>query len=259
MQTGKRILPVILFLMCFLNIHARALEEPKCKVVKELIALKSSERPGFIIVVGNPGAVNSTSAVTTYIENLGTHALTRFNVTDNFGFEAAVQAAAGDQVRVYARNQEGKRSYGTFKVPQFQTAAPPETAEVKPAPSLKPKEPLKPKVPLKQLEPLKVKELKGYQPPNGTRLAVIVTVVNIDDGEIVAAQRLAGPTRIKPGDNARLKTIINKIIERCMNIAKSEINRLPTPMRNIPPVNQPSPTTPADDETKSQTENMTSD
>ena len=197
------------------------------KVHKGQIIVQRPDEKGVVHVHGAAGAIQSSSPAVVYIENLTTKSKIRINVNDDGGFEASIPATSKDRVRVRARNQEGKVSYGTFDVPVGQQA---DAAEAVVESNEEVDEPiqLRPLLGHKRAKRIAL-EMKGSdagkQDKDYIGLAVIITVVNINTGEVVAAERIAGKTKHTVWQNDLFNRTVQRIISRCFNIIRSEINR----------------------------------
>jgi hypothetical protein len=110
---------VILVVMSLILPAAGATEAPesKVKVHKKHIRVLPPDEQGMVSVVGKPGAISSSSAVSLEIANVTTGVSLAAEQESDGSFAMKIAGVAGDKIRVYARNAEGKKSRGTFKVP----------------------------------------------------------------------------------------------------------------------------------------------
>ena len=200
------------------------------KVHKGQVIVQRPDEKGVVHVHGAAGAIQSSSPAVVYIENLTTKSKIRIKVKEDGGFDTSIPATSKDRVRVRARNQEGKVSYGTFDVPVGQQADAVKAAEAVVEAEEEVDEPvrLRPLLGHKRAKQI-AKEMKepeaGEQDDEHIGLAVIITVVNVNSGEVVAAERIAGTTKHSVWQNDLFNRTVQRIISRCFNIIRSEINR----------------------------------
>jgi hypothetical protein len=99
--------------------------DSKIKLHKGKVSISNPDSIGQVTIRGQAGAVASTTPALTEIVVLKAAGI--FNVNPNGSFIAQVQAEGGDKIRIQARNESKKKSYGTFKVPADETKKPPST------------------------------------------------------------------------------------------------------------------------------------
>ena len=184
------------------------------KVHKDKITISAPNELGIIHVQGQPGAIESTSEVTSLvIRNLTSNEKVLVQRIPDGSFHAEILGEAGDRLRVEARNQEAKRSIGTFDVP----------VSTLPSKSRAGWQTLK-EVP--QQPPPWQPETLGPLPPRkgGTRnLAVMIMVIDMGKGELVAAERIVGVPRSRmPGEQLYPITAEN-IIHKCIDAIRTEL------------------------------------
>jgi hypothetical protein len=127
-------------------------------------------------------------------------------------FHAEILGEAGHRLRVEARNQEDKRSIGTFDVPVTTGPAKPYAGwqtvrEVPPQPPLATESPARP-------TPRKA---------GARNLAVMIMVIDMGRGELVAAERFVGiPRSNLPGEQIYPFTARN-IIHKCIDAIRTEL------------------------------------
>jgi len=200
------------------------------KVHKPFITVLSPDGQGMVTVVGRGGAVEHIGPATVQLIRLSDNYKIPVKLGEDGGFEAEISAKAGEKVRVLARSQEGRRSYGTFTVPAGTQPSPTRqrlqneinvTDQHQPVSS----------VSLSTWKPV-VSDTIGLthkpskSPKNETiELAVIITVVNTNNGRIVAARRIAGPTRALPEQTDIFNAIVKNIIDKCTAVATAEFRR----------------------------------
>ena len=204
------------------------------KVHKPFITVSSPDGQGMVTVVGRGGAVEHIGPVTVQLIRLIGNYKIPVNLGEDGSFEAEISAKTGEKVRVLARSQEGRRSYGTFTVPAGTppsptrqrlhdeinvTDQPADQAQAVNSISLSTFEPVVSDTIVLQQKPLE-------SPKNETiELAVIITVVNTNNGRIVAARRVAGPTRARPEQTDLLNAVVKNIIDKCTAVAMAEFKR----------------------------------
>ena len=204
------------------------------KVHKPFITLSSPNEQGMVTVVGRGGAVEYIGSATVQLIRLSDNYKIPVTLGEDGSFEAEISAKVGEKIRVLARSQEGKRSYGTFTVPAVVPPGltkQPSNDEIKITDQTTGQpQPVSP-VSLSTFRPeasdtigLTQKPLKS--PKNETiELAVIITVVDIDSGRIVAARRIAGPTRALPEQTNLFNAVVKNIIDKCTAVAMAEFRR----------------------------------
>ncbi|MCF7958779.1 MAG: hypothetical protein K9M57_10060 [Phycisphaerae bacterium] len=217
--------------------------ESRVKVHKELIHIQTSQQEGFIDATGQPGAIESTSPVIASIENISTHAKSNITIGKDGSFKTCIAATPEHKIRVWARNQEGKRSYGTFSI-MIAVTRPSKSVDTPANPISEDTPPTSPLTSLKntnvpenppiltnpdQVSVVSPPALTPFEPnspaPEKMNLAVIITVVNLETGQIVAAKRIAGIIQAKPSKPVSFKNVVTNIIDRCTNIVKLEITQ----------------------------------
>ncbi|MCK5270641.1 MAG: hypothetical protein KAJ46_07650 [Sedimentisphaerales bacterium] len=204
------------------------------KVHKPFISVSSPNDEGVVTVVGRSGAVEYIGSATVQLIRLSDNYKIPVTLGEEGSFEAKISAKAGEKIRVSARSQEGRRSYGTFTVP---AGAPPgptrqhsnDEISVTDQPVDQP-QPVS-SVSLSTLEPMasdtdRLPRKPSEKLKNETvELAVIITVVNINSGRIVAARRIAGPTRARPEQTNLFNAVVKNIIDKCTAVAMAEFRR----------------------------------
>jgi len=116
-----RIIPTIMLfgflLSClFPPVSSRA-AEPKVKVHKTLIEVMPPDQSGVTRIIGRTGDIETTSAVRGQLIDMETKSKKQLTVQPDGSFPAAISVKSGHKIRIIARNQEKKRSQGTFTVP----------------------------------------------------------------------------------------------------------------------------------------------
>ena len=112
----RRISRTLSLLLSLTMVSALAAQTPALKVNKNFIRVSSPDQAGNVIVSGLPGAIQSTSPASAYLRNETTKE--RFEVTlkSDGSFTGTAQGKLGQDLRVYAKNTDGKTSYGTFAI-----------------------------------------------------------------------------------------------------------------------------------------------
>ena len=204
------------------------------KVHKPFITVSSPNNEGMVTVVGRGGAVEYIDSATVQLIRLSDNYKIPVMLSEDGGFEALISAKVGEKIRVLARSQEGRRSYGTFTVP---AGAPPGPIKQRSNDEISVTD-----QPVGQPQPVSSVSLSTFKPvasdtiglprkpseksKNETiELAVIITVVNIDSGQIVAARRIAGPTRARPEQMNLFNAVVKNIIDKCTAVAMAEFRR----------------------------------
>jgi len=103
-----------------------AADEAKIKVHKNFITVGEPDAKGFVKVSGKAGAIETTSPAVAWLIRVAAKEKVSLAVNEDGSFEGSIAAKAGEKVRVQAKNQQKKQSYGTFTVPGKPAAAPAE-------------------------------------------------------------------------------------------------------------------------------------
>ena len=113
-----QILTIFGFLLgsLFLPVMSRA-AEPRVKVHKHLIEVMPPDQSGMTRITGQAGAIETTSEVRVQLIDMETKSKKQLTVQPDGSFTAAISVKSGHKIRIVARNQEKKRSQGTFTVP----------------------------------------------------------------------------------------------------------------------------------------------
>ena len=134
-------------------------------------------------------------------------------------FRAEIQGEPGNRIRVEARNQEGKRSIGTFDA----TVA---TAPSKPYAGWQtvkevPQQPITPIPPdaLNPDTPYPVLPRKA----GARNLAVMILVIDMGRGELVAAERIVGVPRSRMSGEQLYPVTAENIIHKCIDAIRTEL------------------------------------
>ncbi|MCK4628759.1 MAG: hypothetical protein KAT56_07125 [Sedimentisphaerales bacterium] len=202
------------------------------KVHKQFVAVSPPDERGMVAVVGRGGAVEHIDPATVQLIRLSDNHKIPVLLNEDGSFEAAISAKAGEKVRVLARSREGRRSYGTFTVPAGTLPSPTKqrlrneinvtdktTDQTQPVNSIS----------LSIFEPVVSDTIGLHQKPlkapkNETiELAVIITVVNTNNGRIVAARRIAGPACVPSEQKGCLTAAVRNIMNKCTNVVKAEL------------------------------------
>jgi len=202
------------------------------KVHKQFVAVSPPDERGIVAVTGRGGAVEHIDPVTVQLIRLSDNYKIPVLLNEDGSFEATISAKAGEKVRVLARSREGRRSYGTFTVPAG--TSPSQTRErsrneinvtgqttdlAQPVNSIS----------LSTFEPvvsdtIGLRQKPSESPKNETiELAVIITVVNTNNGRIVAARRIAGPACTPSEQKDCLMAVVRDIMNKCTNVVKAEL------------------------------------
>ena len=242
--------------------HLNPEDTPYCKVNKTMITITPGTTPGTIAITGVPGSISSSTSATAYAKNVETGIRTDIALNEDMSFIIELEAAAGQKVRIYASNRQGKRSYGTFNIeksmlirdhPQppaavrnpaaqtFQPSASSQTPALADAPLLKQELHTTPAVKEYSVmtlpsDPQPALMVNGQSvstipepaddDPDGTNLAVVIMIVNTDSGQVLSTTQVSGKSRTyadKSPEN--FKIMIQRILDRCKNVIESEIFR----------------------------------
>ena len=87
------------------------------KINKNYVNISPPNEQGMVAIQGEAGAVESTSPATLQAPNEETDVGAAGTIREDGSFEAKIAASSGDKIRLTARNEEGKTSRATFKVP----------------------------------------------------------------------------------------------------------------------------------------------
>ena len=210
--------------------------EAVCKVNKAFVRLFATGQEGLVIIEGADGAISSTSPVSGYVKNMTTEQRVDFVPTVEMSFSVQINAKTGDKIRVYARNDESKRSYGTFvvtdnmSVKEVYFAGDSTETAIKEYPEqcidvnddgqgLAPSVESTTFFPKLEIEKTEVAE-------SGTNMAVVIMIVNTDTGEVVSTTQVTGKAKAYADKSEKnFNIMIQRIINRCTNIIESEIFR----------------------------------
>ncbi len=214
-----------------LTVNSGVDSTPACKVNKNLITVYATSVAGEVVVEGKPGSITSTSEVVVNINNLISGVRVDVAVSEDMSFQGTIKANPGDKLRVNAQNVQGKKSYGTFDV----SVGMPKRAQL----SLATENSALPAVMEYDL-PARAPALKevavediyegdmafNEDPEGGTNLSVIVMVINTDSGEVLTTKQINGKSRTYAEKSPKnFAIMIDRIVNRCTNIIKSEIFR----------------------------------
>ncbi len=183
---------IISFLLGAASLQAAG--ESRVKVHKELIAISGPDGEGRVHLTGQPGAIESTSAVEVLILNLSTNERAPLLIQPDGSFTEAVSVLPNQKIRILARNAEKKQSYGTFTIPAAPTTV--EVVPVVPTP-VSPESYVQPALktqPAPGLErPVVIAPTPALSGAEATLpVAVYVNVVDQRTGQLLAAQRIEG-------------------------------------------------------------------
>ena len=254
-------------------------DQPYCKVNKPLITISAGTAIGTITITGTPGSISSTSAATAYAKNVETGTRADITLAEDYSFTVQLTANPGHKIRVYSSNRQGKRSYGTFEVPNLpqsvttpQPSAAVDTASARPlqpaAAIQQPADssPIAANIPDTAPTQSAIKEysivnlesttrpalmVNGEQvaaapqpiddPTDGTNLAVVIMIVNTDSGQVLSTTQITGKSKTYAEKSPEnFKIMIQRILDRCKNIISSEILR---PNLDRPATKSPQPST----------------
>jgi hypothetical protein len=202
------------------------------KVHKPFITVSSPNDEGMATVVGRGGAVEYIGSATAQLIRLSDNYKIPVTLGEDGSFEAEISAKVGEKIRVLARGQEGRRSYGTFTVPAGAPSGPTEQRSNDEISVTDQPQPVS-SVSLSTLKPAASDTISLPQKPSEKskdetiELAVIITVVNTNSGRIVAARRIAGPTRARPEQTNLFNAVVKNIIDKCTAVAMAEFRRRP--------------------------------
>jgi hypothetical protein len=171
-------------------------------VHKKFISVSSVDEQGLVTVVGQAGAIESSSAVELKITNLSSNEFVYAQVNQDGSFQAQITAAATEKIQVLATNEERKKSRGTFRVPI--AAAPPKITPVQSiAPTL--------------TEPT-VTDQREKGKEDNMKLAVVVIVIDKTSGEIITTQTSNIPpaASLSPENETFYSQLIQKIADQCV-------------------------------------------
>jgi hypothetical protein len=198
MKNPRRINFIIWSLIIGIALTAGLVWAQRVKVHKHHIIVSPPNAEGIVYVKGKAGAIETTSEAKLTIENLETKKKIPVEIYEDGSFEGYIEAEAGQKIRVRARNEEKKRSYGTFTVP------------VPIGPTSTNKDKTK-----------KVKSARKRASQKGN-LAVVVMVIDTASGKVLATDSIKGTVKSEKGSGR--KKAINRIIKQCLTAAKSELH-----------------------------------
>jgi|GEM_PF-4491868 len=194
--------------------------QPHIKVHKAKVAISAPNEAGIVVLRGAAGAVTSSSVVRLKVTNLTTDRETTVALAADGSFEALILARPGDKLRAVARNDEKKRSQGTFTVPAQAVSvvgASDESAEhavaLKGAAGDKASaaRPENRAAQALQDEAARATTAAGAT-VSSNRLSVLIVVTDPATNEVVAVRQLAGRSRSRTPDLAVLgKRIVDRL------------------------------------------------
>ena len=193
-------LVITFFLMCFGSMVLGETDS-KIKLHKGKVSVSSPDNQGRVFIHGQAGAVKSRSRAVTEIVILKTAGT--FDVAPDGSFSAQVQADGGDKIRIQARNESKKKSYGTFTVPAQ------DEASEKNALTTINHAPLSAKVPQ-------------------VSLAMYINIVDTQTGDLVAKQRLDFMIQTDETDATSLTRQIEQLMSNCRRNIETEVAALST-------------------------------
>jgi len=217
---NRYVLRIVWVLFWVILLAAPAFGQALVKVHKDKITVSAVNELGLIFVQGKPGVIETTSELTSLVvRNLSTNGKVLVQKMADGSFRAEIQGEPGDRIRVEARNQEGKRSIGTFDATVAATPTKPYTGwqTIKEVPQ-QPTPPDPPDMPNPgTTNPLPPR--KG----GGRNLAVMIMVIDMGRGELIAAERFVGVPRLNlPGEQLYPFTAQN-IIHKCIDAIRTEL------------------------------------
>lgn len=194
--------------------------QARVKVHKDKITVSAIHEQGLIFVEGVLGAIETTSKLTSLVvRNLSTKTKVLTQRMDDGSFRAEIQGEPGDRIRVEARNQEGKRSIGTFdaQVPTrftkpytgWQTTNPVPPSTLPPQPDT----PLQPGI----------ADTPPARKAGARNLAVMIMVIDMGKGELIATERLIGVPRLNVPDEDLYQHTARNILHKCIDAVRSEL------------------------------------
>ena len=198
MNTGvqkKWWLSIVICLVTVGQLAAQPIVSPRVKVHKRLISVSAPNADGLVLVKGAAGAIETTSSVSLYVENLKNKVRIVFDMADDGSFATAIAVEPGQKIRITARNLEGKKSIGTFTVPGV--------AETPTAPP--------PAAPPKRT----IGETTG-------NTVIVLLAIDTATGRIVANRQIAGSLG---GSAESPADLVNKLLDRCVTIISDAYNR----------------------------------
>ena len=205
---------------CVMIIACPTFGQALVKVHKDKITVSAANELGLIFVQGEPGAIETTSELTSLVvRNLSTNAKVLVQKMADGSFRAEIQGEPGNRIRVEARNQEGKRSIGTFDAAVAATSTKPYAGwqTLKEVPQ-QPTPPIPPDAPnpdtIYPISPRKA---------GARNLAVMILVIDMSKGELVAAERFVGVPRSNLPDENLYPFTARNIIHKCIDAIRSEL------------------------------------
>jgi len=195
----------------------RGQEESSFKVAREKIIVEAPNAAGMVKIKGSSGAIEGAGWVAVNIYNVDTGAKVTVNLNKDGSFEADLAAAAGEKVRVLARDEQGNRRYTTLTVPLGQFAAPAGPAGA------------------------------AGETVQGRGGAVVVLVIDLATGELVGSEQVAGIPQASVEGEAGWRQAVAKLARKCLEAVQGDLS----PTRISPAeaaalglgLSQPTPTT----------------
>lgn len=227
-----RIIPTItlfgFLLGClFPPVSSRAVE-PKVKVHKHLIEVMPPDQSGVTRIIGRTGAIETTSAVRGQLIDMETKSKKQLTVQPDGSFTAAISVKSGHKIRIIARNQEKKRSQGTFTVPSAPTEG--DVPAVLPVPVNPRRSP--DLVPALNVEnsfamPLPTDSVEALQhDADEVPVAVFINVVDMRTGHLLAYEQVEGTIKKDRAKRHPDPGMLASFLKKCISILKVEMGML---------------------------------
>lgn len=215
-------------LACFLlppSLHAA---DPRIKVNKHLIKVTPPDNNGVVWITGQAGAIVSTSDFAVQLIDLETNQKLTLTVQPDGSFKVSVRDKEGHKIRILAKNEEKKSSYGTFTIPTspFPNNAP-GTLHVPAAPRRSMQLVPALNVVSTLVTPIPIDAETALQnDPNSVPITIFVNIVDMRTGRLLAYERVDGTLKNDDSNNRPYQETLASFLKNCVSILQWELGKL---------------------------------
>ncbi len=231
-----RVFIVLFILAALFLVPANCRAQFTLMLNKNLINVLPPDHNGTVMVYGVANAVVSDSAITAEIVNVEDNSKVPVIINPDGSFIAYIMANPGESVRLITHSQD-KKSYRTFTVPprlpmNARQQVPPDyiaPGQRHAQPSPQPTVPQHPKM-----------NVTPDRAQGARKIAVLVTVIDTQSGEIIANERIVGSPAVSDPQKELINLIAENLIWQCRNLVESEMLKSAT-YEAVKPVPPPAP------------------
>lgn len=225
MQKKLRVPPILILILALCS-HLCAQQTSTIHVNKPLITIFGPNAQGMTYITGIPNAIQSDRPFTTRVLNLDTNQQTAVIVNEDGSFNVEIAAAAGQRVRILARNDQRRQSYGTFTVPAAQPADPNPPTDQPQQPQNQIPTPIEPTAPLAPMEPIQPVQPTAAANDQPGRMTVTIIVIDSYTGQVLAADTTSGLARTNSTAPDDKQQAAQQILQRCLSVAQNQMRPL---------------------------------